>query len=146
MSSFVDQNAGLCHVPAGFRQGLVAVLHLNSEPVSRNRFNFIVRSIVGIMTRYLFFPTGTNRCEKETLFRHALFYPAWRCWNLMKLRRAYARAVSPCGRVPVSTKPLAIQQGALALLTIIAEIGWSCKFVAIPPHVYKPGDYLPHTL
>ena len=103
------------------RQGLVAALHLNSEPVARDRFNFAVRYIIGIMTRYLFLPTMAEPlASKKRCFPNALFYLAWQCKNQIKLWRAYARAVSPCGRMPVSTTPVAIQQGALALLMIIA--------------------------
>ena len=69
------------------------------------------------MTKDLFLPTVAEPLASKKRCFHALFYLAWQCKNLMKLRRAYARTVSPCGRVPVSTTPVAIQQGALALYT-----------------------------
>jgi len=64
------------------------------------------------MTSYLFFPTGTNRCKKEALFRNALFYTPWQWSNQIPALAGNAQAVSLCGQLPVSTKPLAIQQSA----------------------------------
>ncbi len=101
--------------PMPSRQGLVSVLHLNSTPVTRNRFNFTVRHIRGSMTSYPFFLTMANHLrERSVVFANALFYLAWQCKNQIPALAGNARAVSPCGRVPVSTTPVAIQQGALA--------------------------------
>ena len=95
-------------------EGLVSSLHRNSkgEPSA------LVSSPThqGTMTRSVLAHRGRTTCKQEALFPCTILP----CVAMQEPDEAQAGVCAnrpPCGRVPISTTPVAIQQGALALST-----------------------------